>query len=91
MLCYEYKRNHINKMIREMATEYKVAFKDAYNILYSEFSKQSGTDIHLVYQSYFHKNKMQTLEDLEKDNGFLTLFYNIVKKEYKNYEIDKKR
>lgn len=84
--CYIYKRQAINTMIREMAVSYGVAFKDAYNTLYSEFTKQSGTDIHVLYRLQEGASKMDTLQMLEPEHGFLTQFYNIIKKEYEEFK-----
>jgi hypothetical protein len=76
-------------MIREMATQYGVAFKDAYNTLYAEFTKQSGTDIHILYKTQKGLSKMDTLELMEPDHGFLTQFYNIIKTEYEGFPRNK--
>ena len=75
LLCYQYKRNKINQWIREMSVQYGVAFKDAYNTLYSEFTKQSGTDIHILYKTYTGKSKMDVMEEFEPTDGYLTKFY----------------
>lgn len=80
--CYQYKRNKINEWIREMAVFYGIAFKDAYNTFYSEFTKQSGSDIHVLYRLQEGTSKMDTLQMLEPEHSFLTKFYNIIKNEY---------
>lgn len=84
--CYQYKRNKINEHIREMAVSYGVAFKDAYNTLYAEFTKQSGTDIHVLYRTQEGLSKMDTLVAMEPEHGFLTQFYNIIKQEYAEFK-----
>jgi len=84
--CYQYKRNYINDKIRLMAVSYGVAFKDAYNTLYSEFTKQSGTDIHVLYRIQEGLSKMDTLVAMEPGHGFLTQFYNIIKNEYAEFK-----
>lgn len=76
------KRNLINEMIRNMATHYHLSFRDVYNTLYAEFSKQSGIDIHLVYKEQPGKTKLDILEEMELKFGYLTCFYNIVQNEY---------
>jgi len=84
--CYQYKRNYINEKIRLMAVSYGVAFKDAYNTLYSEFTKQSGSDIHVLYRLQEGTSKMDTLQMLEPEHGFLTQFYNIIRHEYSEFK-----
>lgn len=69
-------------MIREMAVKYELAFKDVYNTLYNEFSRQSGTDIHILYRASEGMSKMDTLQAMEPEHGFLTQFFNIIKHEY---------
>jgi len=83
--CYQYKRNYINEKIREMAVSYGVAFKDAYNTLYAEFTKQSGSDIHVLYRLQEGTSKMDTLQMLEPEHGFLTKFYKIIQHEYSEF------
>jgi len=84
--CYQYKRDKINQWIREMSTQYGVTFKDAYNTLYAEFTRQSGTDIHILYRTQNGLSKIDTLELMEPELGFLTKFYNIIKKEYDEFK-----
>lgn len=82
LICYQYKRHCINKMIRELALKYNVSFKDTYNIFYRQFTINTGTDIHILYKLYTGKGKLDVMQDFEKEKGFLTKFYNIVKNEY---------
>jgi len=89
--CYQYKRNYINEKIRLMAVSYGVAFKDAYNTLYSEFTKQSGTDIHVLYRTQEGLSKMDTLVAMESEHGFLTQFYKIIQSNYNDFKNDKNK
>jgi hypothetical protein len=78
-------------MIREMATQYGVAFKDAYNKFYSEFTRIVGTDIHLLYKIQTNMSKMDTLEYFEPERKFLTQFHSIIKNEYQEFLDDKNK
>lgn len=89
--CYQYKRSKINEWIRLMAVSYGIAFKDAYNTLYAQFSKESGTDIHILYRTQEGLSKMDTLVAMEPEYGFLTQFYKIIQSNYNDFKNDKNK